>query len=973
MKNKRKSATLSHIMYSSPMIIIMVLTLLLLTYVGFGEARRKFTEFELSKMITQVDIVKNALDTYLKAGLPIEQFSGFATTSAMLLRSDKSIQEIRVNDSASKLVFKKNRHTENGLEGKPKSKKFREYKLPGKTNQLIRIEESDDSFQVIQTLKNKFGVAGYASIKTPKGKLLAFLTESYYTVFFYCIGLSLFFLLFVVFFETFVKNKKNRQKYYQGIYITSFLVLSIIIAQAVFKIYEHGAKASTKALSDSMTQRLSAIVELKINIDDIKGIGEAFDQYKESNPEINAIAITENNVTISHTDPAKIGLSYQKPEGSLEYVNILKQDDGGIKKEIRVAVSLPTHIITDAILGSSKTFLVLLIACVLFSLIFLNAGSAILEVIAKDTYEMDPQKSLKMILDEISKDGVVTNDEKERLELKLEENREIHEENRLYLDTFYKKIKNGDLIEKDRLENEASENRKLDPKNSLKEILDEISKDGIVTNDEKKHMDLKLEIEKESNKNDELLLENFHKKIESGELIEKDRLDIKFEVGLNLIQPAYFLIVFVNALSISFLPQLVQDFATKSNSSLASGSLPFTIYYLLFAIVLIPAGQYAEKGDLKKLMAAGFLAEVVGLTLVAISDNYWILTLGRSASGIGQGFFLIGLQSYVLAITPPSKKSAGHAVKVIGRNSGLIAGTAIGALLYAFVDYKFIFISASVISIAALIYLMILVPRVRDVSGVYSENVFVDRRAKKRNTFSSMFRNIAVVLKDMEFIKTLLTVGIVGKMSIAGVVMFAVPLLLAQKGFATEDIGLALMLYYIFGMGTTKIATKVVDAPGATRWVLSANALIGGGASIFLGFVGIHQALDMASTPGITWLSYLAVGFNNLLAGLGFVDIDGWLILFFIILMGISNGLLSAPIMTHVGNSEIARRNGVKSVSATYVFLERFGHVTGPFIIGYLIVVNQNSTLAVSLFGLVTVGLGVVFLLTARTPKLASE
>ena len=897
MKMKRKSAALSHIMYSSPMIIIMVLTLLLLTYVGFGEAKRKYTQFQLTKMITQVEIVKNALDVYLKAGLPIQQFSGFGSTSEMLLRSDDSIQQIRIKDSSAKLVFKKNRDINVTADDSHESKTYKSYEFGEKKKPSIRIEESEDSFQVIQVLRNKFGIAGYVHIETLKSKLLSFLTESYYMVFYFCFGLSLFFLFFVVIFESIVKNKKNRQKIFQGIYILSFLILSIVIAQTVLKIYEHGAKASTKALSDSMTQRLSSILELKIDINDIKGINAAFKQYQHSNPEINAIAITEKGVTISHTNPEKIGSQYKKPDESLEYVNILKQKRAGASSEFRVAVTMPTYIITDAILESSKTFLVLLIACVLISLIFLNAGSAILEVIAKDTYEMDPSKSIKEILEEISDDNIFTNDEKERLALKIKEDGEI-------------------------------------------------------------------------SASDQALIDDFYKKIDSGKLIEKDRLDIKFKVGLNLIQPAYFLIVFVNALSISFLPQLVLEFANRSGSSLASGSLPFTIYYLLFAMVLIPAGQYAEKGDLKKLMGAGFLAEVVGLTLVGISDNYWILTLGRSASGIGQGFFLIGLQSYVLAITPPSKKSTGHAVKVIGRNSGLIAGTAIGALLIAFIDYRYIFMAASTISLAALFYLMILVPKVRDVSGVFSENVTTDRRKAKRNTFASMFKNIGIVLRDFEFIKTLLTIGIIGKMSIAGVVMFSVPLLLAQKGFATEDIGLALMLYYIFGMATTKLATKIVDAPGATRWVLSASAIIGGGSTVFLGFVGIHQVLDMAVTPGITWLSYVAIGFNDILTSIGLIDIDSGLILFFIILMGISNGLLAAPIMTHVGNSKIAAKCGVKSVSATYVFLERFGHVTGPSIIGYLIVLNQNSTLAVSLFGLVTVALGLIFMITARPPKL---
>ena len=143
--------------------------------------------------------------------------------------------------------------------------------------------------------------------------------------------------------------------------------------------------------------------------------------------------------------------------------------------------------------------------------------------------------------------------------------------------------------------------------------------------------------------------------------------------------------MFVNALSVSFLPQLVSDFAQRSDISWASASLPFTLFYLMFAAVLIPAGNYAERGDLKRLMAAGFIAEVVGLSLVAATayswtdiyavfgmhgdswlsglsiqedaSDYWLLVLGRSASGVGQGLFLIGLQSYILSVTPKNKRT----------------------------------------------------------------------------------------------------------------------------------------------------------------------------------------------------------------------------------------------------------------------------------------------------------------------------
>jgi predicted MFS family arabinose efflux permease len=673
------------------------------------------------------------------------------------------------------------------------------------------------------------------------------------------------------------------------------LALSVVIAVIVFKVYEQGAKASTKALSDSMTRRLASILELNIDIADIKGLEEAFQQYKATNPDIDAIAITNNGITISHSDPRLIGKPYQKPDDSLEYINTLTGLRDKRIQHFRVAVSMPTNVITKAVLDSSKAFIVLFIACSLISLIFLNAGSAILKTLSKESSQVHYKMRILQIIKDICEDGIITEDEKLRLRRKLEI------------------------------------------------VGDKITRE------------------------EQVALDALQRKIDSGELIERTSIDLGFDVGLNLIKPAYFLIVFVNALSLSFLPQLVSGFAERSLSSIATTSLPFTVFYLMFALVLVPAGQYAENGDLKKLMSGGFLAEVIGLFLVALADNYWTLTLGRAASGIGQGLFLIGLQSYVLVVTPKAKKCLGHAVKVIGRNSGLIAGTAIGALLYAYMDYRKVFMLASLISLGALAYLYILVPASDRVGAGEAKR----QVAKKENALKVLIRNILSVMRDVEFMKTLFAIGIVGKISIAGVVMFAVPLLLSKKGFATEDIGLALMLYYIFGMLTTHITTRNVDSPGVTRWVLSLSAVIGGVSSLLLGCIGVTHLLEASGTPGINLLAAFAIGFNHMLAGFGLSNLDAYLILFFIILIGVSNGLLAAPVMTHIGNLKVAEKLGVKSVSATYVFLERFGHVTGPLTIGWLMTSNQGSTLAVSFFGIITIGFGLLFLFTTRSREVA--
>jgi hypothetical protein len=173
------------------------------------------------------------------------------------------------------------------------------------------------------------------------------------------------------------------------------------------------------------------------------------------------------------------------------------------------------------------------------------------------------------------------------------------------------------------------------------------------------------------------------------------------------------------------------------------------------------------------------------------------------------------------------------------------------------------------------------------------------------------------------------------------------------------------MLYYISGLVTTGLAARVVDRAGVTRWVLTLSALLGGLASVCLGCVGVTQVTRAASLPGFEMMEQGAVVLNTLLASIGLVDIQVYAILLCIVLIGVSNGLLAAPVMTHINNAEISKRRGMNSVAATYTFLERFGHVIGPAVMMQLLLFTHQSTLAVSLFGSLTIVLGIWFGLTS--------
>ncbi len=822
-------------LFSLPLVAVLALTLLLLVYIGWGEVKRKYPKFESGKLIAQGEIIKNSLDRYLQSGLSLKQYSGFTNQTNTLLRSDNTLESFRLLNSQRKPIFT-NVASDIAQEDLAKVLKQRVYSEMEYSRDNILVEESNASFRVTLSLKNKFVVAGYLIVESRKDRVFAYLEDSFSLIFNIFLGLNAFFAAFVIIYEALGINRKYKRRSLEIVYLICFLIMSSSIGAVIFKIYEHGATARAAALSGSLSERLSVILDLGIDFSSIEGINNALQNYQRNNPDISNIAILKDNNILFHTDQTQLGKVYTKPSDVISQVSRVGSEES--IENFAVIVSLPENVIFQEILSRGKAFLVLLIACGLISALFLDAGTTLMVWVEK---------------------------------------------------------------------REISQQKKNDDPHLAKD-------------------------------------------------------DESFQMGLRLVKPAYFLVVFVNALAVSFLPQLVKELASETNSSSATASLPFTIFYFFFAMVLVPAGQYAENGDLKKLMAVGFFSELVGLLLIGFIDDYWFLTIGRCFSGIGQGLFLIGLQSYILAITPQNKRTQGAAVKVIGRNAGLISGTAIGALLYSYMDYQTLFLVSAAVSMISIVYLWVLVPSV--------DTIVHQAQMKSKTTvrFRRLLQNIISCLKDAEFVKTLMCLSLIGKAAITGVVMFAVPLVLSINGFTTEEIGQLLMLYYISSMVVTHYASRTVDALGNTKSVLFLSAMIGAVSMAVLGMVGFTSAEDVGGMAFlIVPLANLALEFNKLLALFGLSNLATYIVLVCLLLAGASNGLLAAPVLTHINKTRSAERFGNKSITATYIFLERIGHVIGPLLSSLLFVITNDTTIAIALYGIVTGVLGLIFIMTTNT------
>lgn len=415
--------------------------------------------------------------------------------------------------------------------------------------------------------------------------------------------------------------------------------------------------------------------------------------------------------------------------------------------------------------------------------------------------------------------------------------------------------------------------------------------------------------------------------------IEQDE-DRLHDFNLGLINPFYFLAVFIEALASSFLPQYLRGLARAGGADEGLVSTIFTTYFLSFVLALVPSGAYAERKGPKNLMLLGMLLTGVSLLAMTFVTNIYVMFAVRALAGFGQGMLFIGVQSYILQMASNSQKTRAAAIIVFGYQGGTISGTAIGALLVAFMGEQGVFLAGAVISAFALWYVLQLVPRTGRVEKAADSEGFLK---KLRNAVS-----------DFEFMKTMLFVGIPTKAVLTGVTVFALPLLLSHLDYAQEDIGQIIMLYAAGVLISSAYVARLVDRTGKTGTILFLGTLGGGIGLIMIGMAGWEPVATHPFTPLPTLI--LIVG---------------------MFVVGLAHGFIHAPIVTHIGGTHAAEALGKSSATSLYRLLERMGHVAGPIIVSQVLLFNGETLFSISWVGLGIVILGLLFLIRAAGNRMS--
>jgi len=801
---KPTTTPIMHRLYRlAPVLVVVALSLTLLTYVGYGEALKTYPKFQHDRLAAQGEVIQNAIETLLRAGLPMRQFAGFETLSRPLIESDPSIDGIVVGDTAGNVVFAALR---NDAMPPPRAAAT---PPPGRR---YAVEDDGVSYKVVLPLRSKFETVGNLTLAMPKAVVTGAVAGAFKPLLGAVVAFT---ALFAAFALIAAGRRQERLRLKLEIaYGAVFLGMAMIVVAVIVALYSDGVQAKTKALANSLSHRLTTVFELGLGLDDFDGLDRTFADYRRLNPEIGEIALTIDNSVAIHTDPAAVGAPWHSKSANFEYVVGLDRA-GAEGARVHVAVTIPVEVVVRQIGRSVKNFAVLFVASVFLSLLFLRMSTS---------------------------------------------------------------------------------PRSRDPEPAAAPAYDH---------------------------------------------------------GLELIKPVFFLAVFVEALNASFLPQLLQRIAGDAGLAEGATSMLFMVFFLCFALVLIPAGRWARSWGAKPLLLAGAVMAAAGLLLMASAGGLETVLVARMLAGLGQGLMFIGVQSHILHNAAAGQRTRGTGIIVFGFNGGMISGSAIGALLVVYLGTFGVFMAAGGIALGVALYVSMLITNSYDTAE--------PETAGEAPFLTQIARDMGILVRDPEFMKTVLLIGLPAKAVLTGVIIFALPLILHRLEFAQEDIGQIIMIYAGGVLLANHQVSRLVDRVGRTAPVLFWGSLVCGAGLVLIGLGDAGSSAGGIALPyvGGAWAGpHFATGL--LLAGVA--------------VLGLAHGFINAPVVTHVATTAGAKRIGNASATAAYRFLERIGHVAGPIVVGQLLILTNQDPWTIAYVGGGFALLGLLFLVpTARRPRAGHE
>ncbi len=807
---------------SLPLVLVTAFSLLLLIYVSYGESRRTYEKHQLNRIAAESEISKSLIEEFLSEGLPFtfitplleENLALGKLAGFRISRGDESSEyppnTLTLYDSEGNLVYSNSdipAPLEQGEAGArvenlryDTSKRGHIYRMVLPLEQVQADEEADP---------NRLGTM---IVNAHEDAIVGPIEKKFEPIFHTALILLAVFSLFILLLEARVGRGKDKLEKY--LFAITFTLMAGFVMQTLYGIYEEGAEMKTKAIAQTLSERLTAISDTGADFTEVEGLGRLFSEFQNKDPEISIISLLINNNVLIHPNPKMVGFAWEPSLKDYEHLESLDADN-----RAKLVVVMPWEVVRDKILRSIKNFSSLFISCGLIVFIFLNAAASIRDI-------------------------------------------------------------------------------------------------------------------------------GTQRLAQTPEGGEKPAMSAHSALWLNMIVVVWFLSIFAEGLNASFIPQFLSASVTADNIPQNYASVLFAAFFAAFVATLVPAGRYAERHEIKNLLIAGAGCIALGLVMMSLTTDFFVLLAARIVGGIGQGLAFIGVQAFIFAVSPPGKQSQGASKLILGRNAGIISGSAIGALLVVYSSTTDMFLLGAVLAGITGIFTILMIPKV----GSKAQKPVTESTETEEEEKDEAVKDTRPVaeekpkprrgswLADLEFMRTALFIGMAGKIIYNGVVFYSVPIIMSKLNYAQEDIGQALMIFAISTMVTNSFGPRMADRSGNAAFVLFIGAMTLGFGAMLIG------------------LSDWAANYAQVVP-----HIDQFALFGGLMVLGLGNGFVAAPVVGHILKTESAKKYGQSYIMSIFRVLERSGHIVGPILIGQLLIFTNTDTAVIAMIGVAMIVLGLTF------------
>lgn len=339
-----------------------MLSLGLLAYLGFGEARQNYPQIELDKVVAQGRPFQFALEKYLSAGLPLRQFVGFDSLAALVVRADSSIDMMTVVDRVGAVVFRYAAAGEAAAEP-----------IHHDPSLTVATARKGPVFtEIILPLRSRFGFGGQVILHVPNSHIDQKILEMAKPLPWVALAFSI--VLGVVGALLGSLPAERRVAWDKAAFMAAFLGVSAAVIFGLATLYSDGVKSRAVNLASALSERLRIIYDFGFSLEDVDSVDQTLASYRGLNPDLGNLALVVDGLVVFHTEPEAIGRALVPDRKAF---GVLQPVGDQIESKAVIYASIPYSVVLVSIARSAKTFVVLLVASAFVAGVFYQLGGAL--------------------------------------------------------------------------------------------------------------------------------------------------------------------------------------------------------------------------------------------------------------------------------------------------------------------------------------------------------------------------------------------------------------------------------------------------------------------------------------------------------------------------------------------------------------------------------------------------------------------